>query len=129
MTSAIANQIPESSPIAVAAGDFQQVKTYRLAGLTEEGGQSIARLEMTAELDPVGATAPGTKLPPGKRPAVGKLAVKSHQQSGTVQFAVEAGRVTQAEQTQKLVTERPYRETTIVVTLSSRQTTKVRSPQ
>jgi hypothetical protein len=119
----------DTSPIAVAAGDFQQVKTYRLAGLTEEGGQSIARLEMTAELDPDGATPPGTKLPPGKRPAVGKLAVKSHQQSGTVQFAVEAGRVTQAEQTQKLVTERPYRETTIVVTLSSRQTTKVRSAQ
>jgi len=81
---------------------------------------------MTAQLDPVAPTVPPAKLPPGKKSAPGKLNVKSHGQSGTILFAPEQGRVAEAEQTQKLVTERSYRETTIVVTLSSKQKTTVR---
>lgn len=115
-----------TSELAAAAGSFEQVTTYRLSNVAEQNGQPIARLEMKSKLKPVAASAPPAKLPPGKKPAVGKLGVKSHEQSGTIQFAVDAGRVTEAEQTQKLVTERPYRETTIVVTLSSKQTTTVR---
>jgi Family of unknown function (DUF6263) len=115
-----------TSNLAGAAGNYQQVTTYRLAGISDQGGQPIARLEMTAKLDPAAAATPSAKLPSGKRPTVGKLTVKSHQQSGTVLFAPEQGRVVEAEQTQKLVTERPYRETTIVVTLSSKQKTTVR---
>jgi len=114
-----------TSNLAGAAGNYQQVTTYRFAGMDERDGQSIARLEMTAKLDPVAPTVPPAKLPPGKKPAPGKLAVKSHQQSGTILFAPEQGRVALAEQTQTLVTERPYRETTIVVTLSSQQKTTV----
>jgi len=93
--------------------------------MDERDGQPIARLEMTAKLDPVAAAVPPAKLPPGKKPAPGKLAVKSHEQSGTILFAVNQGRVSEAEQTQKLVTERLYREATIVVTLSSQQKTTV----
>jgi Family of unknown function (DUF6263) len=115
-----------TSNLTGAAGNYQQVMTYRLAGLAEQDRKPVAQLEMTAKLKPTTETAPPARLSPGKKPAVGKLRVKSQVQSGTIQFAVDAGRVLQAEQTQKLVTERPYRETTIVVTLSSKQTTSVR---
>jgi hypothetical protein len=116
-----------SSQLAAAAGDFEQVTTYRLAGIAERDGQSMAELEMTAELKPVATSTPAAKLPAAKRPAVGKLTVKSSPHSGTILFALEQGRVVEAEQTQKLVTERPYRETTIVVTLTSKQTTNLRA--
>ena len=109
-----------TSKLSGAAGEFQQVTTYRLAGLNEQNGQTIAQLEMNAQLDPAAG-----KSAPGKKAAAGKLRVKDHQQQGTIAFAVNEGRVTEAEQTQKLVTERPYREATIVVTLVSKQTTKM----
>jgi hypothetical protein len=54
-----------------------------------------------------------------------RLTIKDHQQQGTIEFAVDEGRVTSAEQTQKLVTERDYQGTKITVTLESRQTTTV----
>jgi hypothetical protein len=114
-----------TSQLSGAAGEFQQVTTYRLAGLPEQNGQQVALLEMSATLDPAEAPASPAKLPSGKKPAVGKLQKKDHQQKGTIQFAVNDGRVTQAEQTQKLVTDRRYREAMIVVTLMSKQTTKV----
>jgi hypothetical protein len=52
--------------------------------------------------------------------------IKEHAQSGTVRFSIDQGRVVSAEQEQKLITERPYRETTIVVSLSSKQTTTIK---
>lgn len=109
-----------TSSLSGAAGEFQQATTYRLAGLNDQGGNSVAQLEMSAKLD----LAAG-KSAPGKKAAAGKLRVKDHQQQGTIAFAVSEGRVIEAEQTQKLVTERPYRDVTIVVTLVSKQTTKV----
>jgi len=115
-----------TTQLAAAAGEFTQVKTYRLAGTAEREGQSLAEIQLTSDLR-AAAAAPPAKLPPGKRPDVGKLALKEHQQSGTILFDIAAGRVTQAEQTQKLITERPYRETTIVVTLTSKQTTNVQA--
>ena len=114
-----------TSNLSGAAGEFQQVTTYRLAGLNDQNGKSVAQLEMSAKLDPAAEPALPAKLPPGKKPAVGRLQVKDHQQKGTIQFAVNDGRVTGAEQTQKLVTERRYRDATIIVTLSSKQATKV----
>jgi hypothetical protein len=55
------------------------------------------------------------------------LTLKSHEQSGHLLFSPELGRLVSAEQTQKLSTERPYRETTIAVTLTSKQTTTVKA--
>jgi hypothetical protein len=117
-----------TNQLAVAAGEFTQVKTFRLAGSAEREGQQVAEIQLTSELKAAAAAAPPAKLSPGKRPDVGKLALKEHQQSGTILFAPAGGRVTQAEQTQKLITERSYRETTIVVTLTSKQTTTVQPP-
>jgi hypothetical protein len=111
-----------TSNLSGAAGEFQQVTTYRLAGLIEQNGQTVAQLEMNAKLDPAAG-----KSSPGKKSAAGKLRVKDHQQQGTIAFAVSDGRLIEAEQTQKLVTERPYRDITIVVTLMSKQTTKVQT--
>lgn len=123
---ALNDEWTHTSQLSGAAGDFQQVTKYRLASVSDVGGQPVALLEMSAKLD---AAPPAATLPAGKRPAPGKLKLKEHTQTGTIQFALDSGRVTSAEQTQKLITERPYRETTIVVTLSSKQTTAVRSTQ
>ncbi|HEX5106410.1 MAG TPA: hypothetical protein VFV87_21470, partial [Pirellulaceae bacterium] len=56
-----------------------------------------------------------------------KLSLKSHEQSGHIDFSLDQGRLVSAEQSQKLATERRYRETTIAVTLSSKQTTTMRA--
>jgi hypothetical protein len=102
----------ESHTLASALGPAEQRSTYRYAGTTDESGQKFARLEWTAELT--------LKQPPAG------VALKEHAHSGTALFDVAAGRLVRAEQTQKLTTERPFRDTTIVVTLASRQTTTVR---
>ena len=60
------------------------------------------------------------RLPPDN------LKIKEHQQQGTIFFSSKLGRLIEAEQTQTLVTERPYRETTIIVTLTSKQTTTLK---
>lgn len=103
----------ESHTLASALGPAEQRTTYRHAGTTEESGQKLARLEWTAQLT--------LKQPPSG------VALKEHAHSGTARFDVGAGRLVRAEQTQKLTTERPFRDTAIVVTLASRQTTTVRS--
>jgi hypothetical protein len=104
-----------------AAGVFDQTTTYRLAGSQEQDGQQLARIEMSTELKPV---APAPNAPAGP-----KLVLKSHEQTGHALFSPELGRLVSSEQNQKLVTERPYRETTITVTLTSKQTTTVKDGQ
>jgi len=106
----------EPREIKSAAGTFMQATTYRHAGQVEEAGQTLEKIELTAKLTPVAATA--TKG--------SKLTVKSHDHSGTILFSAAQGRLIRAEQIQKLATERPYRETTIAVTLESKQTTTIR---
>jgi len=95
--------------LTTALGKARQTTEYRYAGEPE------GRIEVKTELklDPAGAAAK-------------KLTVKKHQQTGVVQFDSTAGRLKSAEQTQTLVTERPYRETTIVVTLKTEQKTEVK---
>jgi hypothetical protein len=100
--------------IASALGKGQQETTYRLAGIVEQEGAKLQKIESTSKLD----------LMPS--PAKDAPTIKEHKQTGSVLFSVEQGRVFSAEQDQKLTTERPYRETTIVVTLSSKQTTKLK---
>lgn len=112
---------PESwtntSELNAAAGLFEQATTYRLAGHAEADGEIVERIELSGKLTPKSS---------GNSAA--KVTVKSHEQSGTILFSREKGRLVSAEQTQKLTTERPYRESTIVVTLESKQTTTVRPP-
>lgn len=99
-----------SSERPTVAGPLKIDTTYKLAGLADQNGQPIARIAMSANFTP----APG-----------GQLTVKSPEHNGELQFAIGDGRLIGIKQQQKLTTERPYRETTIVVTLTSQQTTTV----
>ena len=101
------------------AGRFKQTTTYRLAGAEEQEGQKLARINHSATLEP--AEAPAKPVGPAA-----PLVLKAHEQSGHYLFSPELGRLVSASQKQKLTTERPYRETTIVVTLDSTQTTTIK---
>lgn len=92
-----------------AAGPLKINTTYTLNGLSEQNGNPLANIGITATFTPT----------PG-----GQLTVKSPpNHSGEIQFNVADGRLIEIKQKQKLTTERPYRETTISVTLDSMQTT------
>ncbi len=107
------------SVLNAAAGTFKQSTTYRLAGMQEHDGQQLAKIAVSAVLEPQAKPAPGAAGP-------GKLTVKAHEQTGQILFSAQQGRLVSAEQSQTLSTERPYRETTITVTLASKQTTTVK---
>lgn len=100
-----------SNDRTAATGSLKLDTTYRLDGLTDQDGKRLAKIGLTAKATP-GAGA--------------KINIKSHDHSGTIVFSADEGRVVEISQTQKLVTERPYRETTIVVTLNSTQKTTVK---
>jgi hypothetical protein len=104
-----------TNEIDSALGKGQQKTTYTFAGMVEEQGENLARIDMVAKLD---------LAPPAA--ASGKPTIKEHTQSGKVLFLTEEGRVVSAEQEQTLITERPYRDTTIVVTLKCKQTTTLK---
>jgi hypothetical protein len=94
----------DSNELVTAAGKVQQKSVYHLAGKTHRGEQESLEIQTTTTLEP-------------------HSPVKEHAQSGKILFSAEDGRLVESERTQKLITERPYRETTIVVTLSSKQKT------
>jgi hypothetical protein len=96
-------------------GPATQTTTYKYVGPAEDD-KDLARIETTGELK--------LAMPAAAEKGV---ALKEHEQSGAILFSTAAGRLARAEQTQTLVTERPYRETTIVVSLTSKQTTTVTS--
>jgi hypothetical protein len=107
-----------SSELATAAGPKTQETTYTLEKMGQADGNSEAEISMVSTLSP------------RERDSLGKkentrLKIMTHEQQGTILFAAQAGRVTSAEQTQKLVTEREYQGTKIVVTLNSTQKTTV----
>ena len=97
-----------SSERPTVAGPLKIDTTYKLAGVSNQNGQPTAQIAMSANF----TSAPG-----------GQLTIKSPEHGGDIQFAVDDGRLIKTKQNQKLITERPYRETTIVVTLTSEQTT------
>jgi hypothetical protein len=99
-----------SSERPTVAGPLKIDTTYKLTGIADQNGRPVARIAMTAIFTPA---------------AGGQLTVKSPEHSGEIEFAVADGRLIKIAQQQKLTTERPYRETTIVVTLASQQTTMV----
>jgi hypothetical protein len=103
-----------TTDIASAIGKGKQETTYRLAGVVEQEGTSLQKIESTSKLDLMPSTAKDAPT------------IKEHKQSGVVTFSVDQSRVVSASQEQSLTTERPYRETTIVVTLESTQTTTLK---
>lgn len=109
--------------LTTPAGKLRQETTYKLAEVADENGMRTFRIEFQATLArpemETGASA-ATKTP---------VVLKDHQQSGVIFFSLEQGRVIASEQTQRLVTERPYRDTTIIVTLESTQKVTVESQE
>jgi hypothetical protein len=97
-----------ASDRTTAAGALKLETTYRLESIDDK---SVAKIAIAAKAQP----GPGSKT-----------TIKEHQHSGTILFSAVDGRLVQIDQTQKLVTERPYRETTITVTLNSTQKTAVK---
>jgi len=97
-----------TSDRATAAGPLKLETTYRLESLE---GNLLAKIAITAKAQSSQAS---------------KTTIKQHQHEGTLLFSVADGRLVSIEQKQKLVTERPYRETTITVTLDSTQTTAIK---
>jgi hypothetical protein len=97
-----------SSDRATAAGPLKLETTYRLESVDDK---SVAMIAMTAKAQ----AGPGSKT-----------TIKDHQHSGTISFSLADGRMLEIDQEQKLVTERPYRETTITVTLDSTQKTTLK---
>lgn len=112
-----------TSELAASLGRFTQTLTYTLAAPVEQEGRTLAQIELAGALAPqiaagrVDTPAPATAA--GNKPP---LVLKSHELTGKMLFDADAGRLVSAEQQQMLATERPYRETTITVRLTSRQT-------
>jgi hypothetical protein len=93
-----------SRELATPAGKFTQQTEYTLGEPKEAGGTTAEAITYTATLTPV---------------AAGKAKIKEQSQTGTVLFDREAGRFLSGEQSQKLVTETPYRGATIKVVVES----------
>ena len=91
-----------------AAGPLKIDTTYELQSLSDQGGKQVASIAMSAKVAPSSG---------------GGLKVTDSQHSGEIDFSLSDGRVIRIDQTQKLTTERPYRDTTIIVTLTSTQKT------
>ncbi len=104
-----------STDIDSALGKGEQKTTFTYAGADEDDGAKVTKIDVASKLD-LAAPAASSNKP----------LVKEHQQTGTVLFSPEQGRVVSGKQSQTLVTERPYRETMIVVTLKSEQTTTLK---
>lgn len=106
--------------LSTPAGPHKLETTYTLVDFIQRDGDELGQLDLQARLVPPDAASAAASSP--KTP----IRIKDHQQSGRVLFSVKAGRVVESEQTQTLVTERPYRDTLITVTLQSTQKTTVR---
>ncbi|MGI8980505.1 MAG: hypothetical protein ACR2FY_14855 [Pirellulaceae bacterium] len=104
--------------VEIPIGKVKQATEFVYAGEVEEAGQKLDKIDFTSKL---------TLVPGGAKSL--KLTLKTQEQTGHALFSAEQGRVVSAEQTQKLVTEAPYRETNITVTVESTVKTLVSPPK
>jgi hypothetical protein len=105
-----------TSELESAAGPMRQKTDYSLEQFDNEGNQRACRIAVQSELTARPAAA-GKNSP--------SMRIKDQDHSGTITFAVEAGRVVVSDQMQELTTERQYRDVTITVKLSSTQKTTI----
>jgi hypothetical protein len=115
---AVGDRWTSTTELTTAAGPMKQETTYQFASIGDRDGKQLCQIETNSKLASISA-ASAPQAPSAK------IALKSHEQTGTILFSAEEGRLIETEQTQKLVTERSYREVTIVVKLDSKQTTKI----
>jgi hypothetical protein len=99
---------------------MRQETTYQLEKINDEDGKQWCQIQATSKLHPSAAA--------GKTPE-SKLKIVSQNHSATILFSPSDGRLLSVDATQKLETQRVYRETTISVKLNStQQTTLTPSP-
>ena len=101
--------------VDISIGKVKQSTEFVFAGEVEEEGQKLDKIDFTSKL---------TLVPGGAKSL--KLTLKEQTQTGYALFSAEQGRVVSAEQTQHLVTEAPYRETIIPVTVDSTVKTTIK---
>jgi hypothetical protein len=94
--------------VEIPIGKVKQTTDFVYGGEIEEGEQKVEKIDFTSKL----------VLSPGGAKAL-KLTLKDQRQTGHAFFSAQQGRVVSAEQTQTLVTEAPYRDTMITVTVES----------
>lgn len=99
--------------LATSLGPASQTTTYRYRGPVEEDGVKLEKIDQSSTLDVKASESTKTRL-------------KQHQHTGSFLFSSAEHRLVSAEQSQTLITERPYRETTIIITLTSKQSTKLK---
>ncbi|MFN0019414.1 MAG: hypothetical protein ACKVP0_14205 [Pirellulaceae bacterium] len=97
-------------------GKVKQSLEFVYGGEADAAGQKLDKIDFTSTL----------QITPGGPKSL-KLTLKEQKQTGHALFSAELGRVVSAEQTQTLVTEAPYRETIITVTVESTVKTVVTS--
>ena len=112
-----------TSELAASLGAFTQTTNFTLAAPVERDGRTLAQIDLAGTLAPkidaARAAAPAAAPATGGKPP---LVLKSSELTGKMLFDADTGRLVSAEQQQTLATERPYRETTITVKLTSTQT-------
>lgn len=96
------------SDIAGPLGVIQQEVKYTYKGPQERGGKMLEQIDFVAQF-----------MPPAADKISSNLTVKEQVHSGSVFFDNAAGRVVEAEQSQKLVTETKYRDSTVLVELQN----------
>lgn len=95
-----------------ALGEVKQKRTFTLAGNEDRGGVPATKISVAGNLE--------LTSPEGKKEPV-KLSTQTH--GGTIWFTKEPGRLIAAESKQRLVTESMYRDSAIVVDLTTTLTT------
>ncbi len=97
-------------------GTLKQSRTYTLAAPEDVDGKTLERINITGQLEiEVSEKSPS------------KLKLLDQELTGTMQFDVEAGRLASSQSTQKLTTERPYREFKIKVETTASTNTTINS--
>jgi len=94
-----------------AAGPLGQIKLtadFTAAGAVKRAGEMVEKITCTSTISL-----------PSIKPSVSKIKIKQQSHSGTIYFSAEQGRVIEAEQSQRVVTETPYRDATIIVELDT----------
>jgi len=96
-------------------GLLKQTHKYTYRGAVQRKGASLDKIDVVTDLT----------LEPSKEAAAKKLSVKSHQQSGSLFFDADAGRFVATDIQQTLVSETPFRDLRILVSVETTSKTEL----
>jgi hypothetical protein len=96
-------------------GVLKQTHKYTYRGAVQRNGQPVDQIDVVTELS----------LEPSKDAAAKKLKIKSHKQSGSLFFDAEEGRFVATDIQQTLVSETPFRDLRIIVSVETTSQTEI----